>query len=844
MVKAPSDRKIKMKFQKFLPVLIVVFVLAACGADATLPVSTTTSSQTTATTSIGTNAASTTVSATVAPPSTASASTTAAATVPANNITPVPATNHPRLWVKSSDLPRLRSWAVDSNPVYKDGLLVLANQAKAEMDNGTVPKGDDGTNAYVDYPTETYAELFAFMSLVSNDQTARDDFAKRARTLLMYVINQAEQGVAEGKPFRDPEFSTNDRSRWHGEAFSLTVDWIYPYLTPKDKESILKVFLRWSEENLNAQITGHDHPEPIGKFNDPELLKDPREVRWSANNYWTAHMRNVGQMALALDPADDPGNKLGAYLGNATGAWLYVFDHFIRNEGKGGILPEGFEYSPQTTAYALQFLLALHTAGQDNPAKWGPQVSLIGNPFWSDFVAGYLQSLGSNTVMNTDLGPVYQPAWFGSGLKYWAPDFIQAFAPLAILYGNTGNKAAQSDLRWIQTNLAPGGADNLLKRITNTTFYQDALLYFMLFDPTAPAPADPRPKQKLSFFAPGMGRILSRTSWDKNASWFTYKLSWNSIDHQHGDGNQFEFYRKGEWLTKERTGYDLDYGSSDNHNTLALQNTPPDRNEAGAFRNVNWLRGSQWTYVSSGNPQLVANSSAANYEYVLGDATPLYNSESEGPSSILHASRSILWLKPDYIFVYDRAESKDSGTFKRFWLNLPSVAGVTGNRTSMTTATGQKLFVTTLLPTNATVTVEAAANPPQAGDAAEMDPITHKLKVEAPGGPKSVRFLNVLQGADAGTNAENVTLVQSSSGTAYAGAVLKNVAALFPVDITTPFATVTYTVPAYVTEQYVTGLKPNTGYNVAIQKNGTNNQVTITPGGNIQTDVGGVLAIK
>ncbi len=830
-----------MKFRKFMPVLILVFMLAACGSDATLPVTPTVSSQTTTDTT--TTNPRTTV-ATIASTSVAisAASTTTAGTVPANNVTP--ASNHPRLWVKGSDLPRLRSWAVDSNPVYKSGILVLANRAKAEMDNGTVPKGDEGTNTYVDYPTETYAELFAFMSLISNDQATRDDYAKRARTLLMFVINQAEQGVAEGKPFRDQEFSTNDRSRWHGEAFSLTVDWIYSYLTPKDKESILKVFLRWSEENLNAQITGHDHPEPIGKVNDPELVKDTREIRWSANNYWTAHMRNLGQMAMALDPGDDPDNKLGAYLANATGAWLYVFDHFLRNEGKGGMLPEGFEYSPQTTAYAIQFLLALHTAGQDNPAKWGPQVSLNGNPFWSDFVQGYLHSLGSNTVMNPDLGPVYQPAWYGDGLKYWSPDFIQAFAPLALYYGVTGNKAAQADLRWIQTNLAPGGADYLLKRITNTTFYQDAILYFMLFDPSAPAPADPRPKLKLSFFAPGMGRVLSRTSWDKNASWFTYKLSWNSVDHQNGDGNQFEFYRKGEWLTKERSGYDLDYGSSDNHNTLTLQNTAPEHNEAGAFRNVNWLLGSQWAHVSNGNPQLVAYSPAPNYEYVLGDATPLYNSESEGPVSILHASRSILWIKPDYIFVYDRAESKNSGTFKRFWLNLPAVASVTGNQTSMTTASGQKLFITTLLPSNASVTIEAASTPPQAGDVAEMDSITHKLKVEAPGGPTSVRFLNVLQGADAGANADNVTLIQSSGGTSYAGAVVKNVAALFPVDITTSFVTVIYTVPASVTEQYVTGLKPNTGYNVAIQKKGNDSQVTITLGGPSQTDVGGVLVLK
>jgi hypothetical protein len=111
----------------------------------------------------------------------------------------------------------------------------------------------------------------------------------------------------------------------------------------------------------------------------------------------------------------------------------------------------------------------------------------------------------------------------------------------------------------------------------DTNFFINAILYFLLFDPAAPAFADPRPALATSYFAPGMGRMLARTGWDQNATWFTYKLSFNQVDHQNGDGNQFEFYRRGEWLTKERTGYDLDHGSSVNHNTLTLQNNKEER---------------------------------------------------------------------------------------------------------------------------------------------------------------------------------------------------------------------------------------------------------------------------
>jgi len=37
---------------------------------------------------------------------------------------------------------------------------------------------------------------------------------------------------------------------------------------------------------------------------------------------------------------------------------------------------------------------------------------------------------------------------------------------------------------------------------------------------------------------------------------FDFRCSWISINHQQADANQFEFYRKGEWLTKGVANYD------------------------------------------------------------------------------------------------------------------------------------------------------------------------------------------------------------------------------------------------------------------------------------------------
>ncbi|MEA2511323.1 MAG: hypothetical protein QOJ59_810, partial [Thermomicrobiales bacterium] len=625
---------------------------------------------------------------------------------------PVPVTSHPRLWLTAEDLPRLRGWATEANPLWRDGLLVLAEELKANMDAGHVPGEDGGSRDWEQYPTENYAEYFAFLSLVHPNEADRKDYAERARTLLMHAIGEAAKGPAEEQPFRDPAFATFNRSRWWGEGFALTVDWIYPVLTSEDKATIRQVFLRWVDDNLNASTTSYNHPEPIGVVNDPALLADPIAVRWAGNNYFAAHMRNIGLMALAFDPSDDPDGELTSYVENATGAWLYMIDSLLRGDARGGLPTEGFEYSPQQLAYVVEFVLALHTAGQDDPARWGPQVVLSDNPFWDEMIPAYLHSLSPVPVLVPEyeyLGPVYQPAWYGDGQTYWAPDFIALFGALGRYDDLTGHTKRLQTLRWLQTHLAPGGAERLIpERMADAEDYHDAILYFLLFDPAAPEPTDPHPGVPLDHFASGIGRLLVRTSWEEDATWFTYALGWINVDHQHSDGNQFEFYRNGEWLTKERTGYGFNIGSSDYHNTLALENDPPEHNDPDDYRSIFWRRGSQWWGDPQGDPEIRAMGVESGYVYALGDATKLYNSEYESSLDILHASRSIVWLRPDHIVVYDRAASKTDGRFKRFWLNLPTEATVAGNASTMTAASGQQLVVTTLLPTDAAISTEPA----------------------------------------------------------------------------------------------------------------------------------------
>ena len=732
----------------------------------------------------------------------------------------------------------------------------MAQQAKGHMDSGFMDQDQGYWCCLLAYPNEMYAMTFAFMYLIENDPSVRADYGLRAKTLLMKVITEAAKGVQDGTPFRDHRFSTSDRAHFWGEAWGLTVDWIYPLLSADDKAKIRTVFLRWSQEISNSYVTGiYAHPTPIGLTNDPSLfhLDDPSQfaIRFAVNNHFTFHMRNMGLMALSLDAADDPGNQLGSYVSIATGAWLYMTDYMMRNQlQEGGDWPEGWAYTPSGLGAMLHFMLALKTSGRDNPSVYGPQVVVAGNPFLAKIVPAYIHSFSTVAkpiLSNEYLGNSYEPAWFGDGDKYWSDFSMKIFGALGLIDYYSGSTSELQTIRWIERNLIPGGEARLLNKISGAlggSSPRDAIFAFLLFDPAAAAPPDPRPALPKTYFGEGINRILARTSWGADASWLTYKLTWNRIDHQHGDGNMIEFYRKGEWLTKNWVGYGAVAASSDFKNTLAIENDPPSYNDPDSFQNVNWLHGSQWQYISAGDPVLVGKSFNDEFLYVTGDATKLYNSTSDHATATLHASRSLVWLKPDHVVVYDRAKSKSAGYFKRFWLNFSTLPVIVGKRATATTPEGQKFYVTSVLPANAALsTSNATQNDVGYEQQASGERMKYRLRVEAPGEPAEAEFLHVLQGADAGVSAVTPQLLQSQSGNAFEGVILDDVAVLFPKDLGLN-ESVTYRVPAGVQKHIVTGLPAGTNFSTTVTQVGAETEITIDSGGGCScTDDGGVLKL-
>jgi hypothetical protein len=765
---------------------------------------------------------------------------------------PTRATGHPRLWVRQADLPRLRSWAVASNPLYKSGLESIATDAKKDFETSALASGDCNVKGNF---CEAYAQLFAFMYLVAPDPAQRKDYGERAKIILLNLLERADKGDPDDR-FGAKKFSTDDRSRWSGEAFPLVVDWVYPLLSAADKALIRRVFWRWSEETLHAETTSHNHPEPVGVVNSPQLLKETDRRRYALNNYFNAHMRNLGLMSLALDEADDPVEqgpkrtypRLRDYLGNATGAWLYMADTMLRTEALGGEPPEGFEYGSQTLAYLAQFHLALQTAGANDPRKLGPQVdSLLTHPFWRDVMPAYAHQMSPAPVINEAWkGEEYQPTYYGDGQKYNAGDPLDLFAPLALYAQNAGDPSKLRQARWVELYLTENGPEGLERRaraLNGGVTFRQSIWYFLLFDPAAPPPPDPRPAYGLSHVSPGLGHLTARTGWGRDATWFFHQNGWRAIDHQHGDGNNFSFYRGGEFLTKERVGYGYNFENTDQHNAVALENTKPahsDDDRRASF----WKRGSQWPLSPASDGKIVARSVTPQYAYALGDATGLYNSAYEKISAVTHASRSIVWLVPDHVVIYDRAASRE-GLFKRFFLHTPTVPAVSGNVATVTTKKQQKLFITTLLPERAQIAGEAHPK----GTAWDTEPANDEpmqafLRVTAEGAPKETRFLHVLQGANASGRAEAATMVKGAGGSPFVGAAFGPNAVIFPVNVDEKGASAAaFVLPAGVKRVLVTGLAPGAAYAVAKKPAGAGIEVSVSAGGGSKADGGGVLLV-
>ena len=450
------------------------------------------------------------------------------------------------------------------------------------------------------------------------------------------------------------------------------------------------------------------------------------------------------------------------------------------------------------------------------------------------------------------MGPIFLTDNYGDILRSWVtPQGMTPFALLSLLEQCQGLTNHYDSARWFVTDATEGGSAALVNRITSWSYGVDeGFLYFLLLDPSLPPAPDPRSKLPLAFQDVPFGRIIDRTAWNPNATQFDFLANWISINHQQGGAGQFEFYRNGEWLTKQVDNYDnnLNGQSSIWHNTLSLQNRCSAGDPNLPFGEQLFVNGSEYMLGESAGDPVTLTSSSPNYTYASADLTPLFNrpqiwQPQLALMDIQQATRNIIWIKPDHIVVYDRAASAHPGLFKQFNLNFLSVPTLAGNTMTEVTPQGQRLFVQTLLPTNATMTYVPIGN--SITTISDEEPSVGRVVIENTNNPVNIRFLHVLQGADSNAVADIVTHVVGSGGNAFEGAAVRGSVVLFPVDaVTNNFTAMTYSVPSGITNHYIAGLTPSAPYAINQTTTGGILQVTVSPGGGLLADSAGLFSFN
>jgi hypothetical protein len=259
--------------------------------------------------------------------------------------------------------------------------------------------------------------------------------------------------------------------------------------------------------------------------------------------------------------------------------------------------------------------------------------------------------------------------------------------------------------------------------------------------------------------------------------------------------------------------------------------------------------GSQWPNAifagqPAGLPTSRAISISPNYAYAQSDAAPMMNTGdttgvSATDSDVIQQLRSCMYLRTmDVVTCYDRDTTTSSPRFKR--TNFTTPATLTGSvpNFTITTTGGQLGFLSVLLPTSITSTVNSTTLTAQSNSAQQAET---ELIIDATSEAADVRFLFTLETKDSGGSQSTTALVQSSAGTNFDCASVSTTTVCFKKTISDSFSTTTFTVANMMTQFYLTNLTPASTYSATVTPSGGNYNVTVATSGSLTADNAGVL---
>jgi len=632
-------------------------------------------------------------------------------------------------------------------------------------------------------------------------------------------------GYAKGQSYLDPAFFPEDGRNFTREAFVDFVwmyDWLYPALSASERTLFLNQLNRWGDlvldkvsgVNWGTRLTDSD--ETVGHyfglaFLDLATGPDNPRAGTFLNSTWNEQSANAtlpvgGLTATASNLTSGMRNAVRRYVAMAEGGeWLESSEYNMNTMrlllwGAYGVrTATGVDYFPEVSRYAAQLAKAQIsevTPDLQDAYQWGDIQEPRTLGLWLRLtLAGTLSGLLQN---DPSTGPYSQQL----------VDDLVARYPIA-----AGNSSSVG------------------------------MSFFLCYNPYAPR-ADWRGTFRKGLAASGYGFQFFHDGWGVGDSFFGTQFPTSPrVDHGLWYLNTFQLYRRGEWAITHPLGYQ----TSD-----------------GEYMNSMLIGGLSATYENKG---LVAQEFGPADEYAYAAGTcggqyyeqPYYNP----PDTFLYEwTRSTLYLPSadkhsDTVIIFDRtnadnpknvakldryrasdlARIQSAPANKQWIIHSPVAPTLAADAISWTTAGGQQVRVSTLLPAsqNRTVLDEKTAWT-STGTILDTER-NFQTRITPQAEQRWDTFLNVVQAYDAGTSLRN-NLVRSTAGEAEGVVVARgdhsDTLAMFSANtvqrvLTTGYA-LNWTANTSRTEAYFLDLAPAATWSVVVD-GGASLPVTVSSQG-------------
>ena len=798
---------------------------------------------------------------------------------------PQPVTTHPRLGLTAEMLPRLRAKAVAKNPLYESLKTRAGNFLERDANvwswtckGGSGHPSSDQSQSY----KENDAFMFAMMSEIAPTKQERDQWGCYGHDVFMTMIGYVISGSLDlGKG-----------NHWADSAreFAFTADYLLggDYLTPSDMSVTRKYLAKLAFEQINNIYNGE--LAVVGKYNSPAQFEESSEnssniMRGMGNNYTHAKILLLSAAALTFNdnPTDDPplsntcnatryqvcpdgtAGSLHAYWSYVSGGMLYkdwadmedagivqpAYNAAFNNlpsqpmcqtlwqtpmpclgEGRGGESSEGTSYgsSIEKLMWALN---AIHTAGYDDPLRYGPQMSLHTMSYWDlRYVADLSLLTGLSGV------PSDKARWNfitdGDSLSYFIyPSGYGAEAAMLEADSYVGRTDRTAALKWLLMNSAFGTANGKVGGCTSYCGIVSELgndygsriapdLFVALTAEDLTNVADARTSLPTDWYDAGNQHILVRDNWSTGANTIFSDYCTNTqIDHEHQFCGGFDVYSQGEYITKGRmefNDYNDEFSLARNKNSVMLVQYPGQTwctaNPWCTFNQAATDGGQFWHEYEAGLTTL-RHAELPGYVAAIADDRNAYNGAWGVYAhfrGVTAASRSLVYLRrSNEVIYYDRGETGSNAWDKANYLITTGQPSFNGNTASWLTRSGrQKVYWTALAPSGKAPELEKMFDD---GDAKNDWEIYGRIKVDA-GKTGSARFLSILQWGPASFSATAPSLVASSAGRNFEGALVGSSLVMFIRERSANFTTMSYPASG-ATTQYVADLSPNMSYTIS-----------------------------